>query len=42
MMNKHEPFKGTVDVILCNLPFIEWHVRITMLPLKNFSDQDLV
>ena len=27
-------FKGTVSVILSELPFIEWHVRFTMIPFK--------
>ena len=31
--------KGTVSIILSNLPFIEWHVRFTQIPFKSLFDQ---
>ena len=30
--------KGTVSVISSDLPFIEWHVRFTTIPLKPLLD----
>ena len=33
-------FKGTVSVI-CDLPFIEWHVRFTTIPFKPLLGQGL-
>ena len=30
----HIHVNGTVCIILCELPFIEWHAKFTMIPFK--------
>ena len=30
--------KGTASVILCDLPFVKWHVQITTIPFKPLPD----
>ena len=32
--------EGTRSVISSDSPFIEWHDRFTMVPLKGLSDQE--
>ena len=37
--NLRTPFNGTVSIISSDLPFIEWHVRITTTLFKPLLDQ---
>ena len=34
----HIHVNGTVCIILCELPFIEWHAKFTLIPFKPLFD----